>query len=206
VKRVFLLILLALGGAGCSDNPDTLAREYRNLNNEAIDALMLTTSERRARLANEKIFGRYQERLQEIDRRFGIWETNADEKLMTIDVLSSESVITLIAENKTNQDRLAAETTRLSKLLRDMTEQEAARRRELGENPAVDTKEVWPNLHELVYSGRTKALNEQLTKGGKFAALVAKITGPQWKYKPPPEIQKALEDNFTSLYKKLSDR
>jgi len=206
VKRALLLFLLVSTGAGCSDNQETLSREYRNLNNEAIDSLMLTTSERRARLANEKIFGRYSERLQEIDRRFKIWETNADERMMTIDVLTSESVITLMAENKTNQDRLAIETARLSKLLRDMTEQERNRRQELGENPAFDTKEVWPNLHELVSTNRTKALNDQLTKGGNFAALLAKMANPAWKYNPPPDIRKALDENFTSLFKKLSDR
>jgi len=165
---------------------------------------MLTTSERRARLANEKVLGTYQTRLGEIDKRFDTWDKNADERMQIVDVLTSESVATLMAENKTNQKRLALETARLSKLLRDMTEQEASRRRELGENPNFETKDVWPNLHELVNTARTKQLSEQLTKGGNFAILVAKFPTKAYdKYRPPN--YKDLEESFTTLFKKLSD-
>ena len=47
-KRCLLVLCLVAGLSGCTDTIDSVTREYRNANNEAIDAMMMVTSEARA--------------------------------------------------------------------------------------------------------------------------------------------------------------
>ncbi len=64
------LAMVVLGLAGCSsDSAHTLSRDYRNLNNECIDAMMMITSERAATFARDKIYKPYSDRLGIIDHR-----------------------------------------------------------------------------------------------------------------------------------------
>jgi uncharacterized protein (DUF4213/DUF364 family) len=97
MKRAALLFCLA-GLSGCStDSAHSLSRDYRSLNNEAIDALMMATTEQRAQIAKTKILKSYSDRLQAIDKRFATWVQNTDDKVIVLDTFTDESVPTLLA-------------------------------------------------------------------------------------------------------------
>ncbi len=55
-KRILLVSALVLFLTGCTDNMDSITRELRNCNNEAIDAMMMVTSEEQARHMTMRIF------------------------------------------------------------------------------------------------------------------------------------------------------
>jgi hypothetical protein len=185
------LIVVALGLAGCStDSAQTLSRDYRTLNNEAIDALMMITSESRARFAHNKILKRYQERLGEIDKRMTTWLQNTDDKDIIVDTLSSESVFVLLAECKINQERLALEQRRLQKLVAVKVQDENERRRAAGE-PAVDASKVCPAMSAFAEGGgMLGTLDNNLKIGTKFGETIPKfLLDNAWKKNHPPNME-----------------
>jgi hypothetical protein len=171
MKRHLALALLVLGLVGCGDTATTLSREYRNYNNEFIDALMMTTNESRAKIAKEKVIETYEARIQALDKRVDVWEQNKEKEEVALDTLTAESVALLFSENKRNQERHALEKARLKKLIERLT----------AENPGVNPAEQWPNLNDLANGARADIVLNQLKTGGRLAVLMQKFGG--WKLK-----------------------
>src|ERR1043166_4421250 len=90
-SRKLMLLPLLLPLWGCSDNASSLSRDYRNLNNEYLDTLMMVRDEETARWANEKVFKAYQGRKEKVDAREETWARNTDDKEILKDMMSSES-------------------------------------------------------------------------------------------------------------------
>ncbi len=179
MKKPVLLLLALAPLTGCSaDDANSISRDYRNINNEAIDALMMTTSEARAKIANEKVLKTYSARISDVDKRLDLWVQNAEEKFIIANTLNSESAATLIAENKINLKRLELERARLQRL---------------AANAGADS----PNLQELARGGGLATVKANLEKGTRFAEMMGKFR-EQWKKHLPP--------NFGDLEKLFADR
>jgi hypothetical protein len=202
-KRRTALAALLIFVTGCTESAGGLSRDYRNLNNECIDSLMMITSERRASLANTKILGKlYQEKIQTIDKRFDNWLMNQEEKDVVKDVLSSESVVILIAENKINKKRLEFEMARLKRLLDTRVKDETERRKANGDaNANVDPEKVFPHLNAAASGSFIGPLQQQLDRGTKFQDLLNKIQNDKnWQKYRPPNFDQLMED-FTKRLK-----
>jgi hypothetical protein len=195
MKRAALLVCLA-GLSGCStDSADSLSRDYRNLNNEAIDALMMCTSEARAVVARDKILKAYPDRLTALDKRMATWLQNTDDKLIVLDTLFSDSVATLLAELPINAKRLEYELQRLQNLAREVP---------------------GPVLTELARGAGLNGLKQQLmvapggnqfnpfgATGNKFQGLIVQFdTDKKWANQKPPnfgELREQLENRKKAL-------
>jgi hypothetical protein len=191
-----MLLPLLLPLWGCSDNASSLSRDYRNLNNEYLDTLMMVRNEDTARWANEKIFKTYQDRKGKIDTREETYERNTDDKEIVKDMMSSESVAMLLAEHKINQLRLSRELARISKLLEANIEREKERMRQGGDaNPVVDEKKIkdlWPTLREISLGATTLGLKKNITgEQCPLCKLLAQFPTDKWKNQRP--------DNFAAL-------
>jgi hypothetical protein len=188
MKRAALVFCLASlpSLAGCStDSANSLSRDYRNLNNEAIDALMMVTSEERAQLAKTKILGKvYTERLQAIDKRMDSWLQNTDDKLIVLETMTSESVVTLLAELPINAKRLELEQKRLGNLL-------AAKIKE-----GVDPK-ACPALNDLGSTGASLSTLKNQFGTNKFAGLIFAFNDKnvkKWQNERPPNFDDMMKD------------
>ena len=193
MKRAALIFCLASlpSLAGCStDSANSLSRDYRNLNNEAIDALMMVTSEDRAQLAKTKILGKvYTERLQAIDKRMDSWLQNTEDKLVVIETMSSESVVTLLAELPINAKRLDLEQKRIGNLL-------AAKIKE-GADP-----KACPALNDLGSSGASVSTLKNQFGNNKFAKLLIDFNNPavkKWANEKPPNFDDMMKDQADKL-------
>lgn len=116
MKRTFALLLVVLTASGCVETADSISREYRNLNNEAIDALMMVTSEARARTAVDRVLSEYENKLKKIEGKVKVFKLNNEKVDVLKQVYNSDSVAILILENSYNKQRLEAEKKRLALL------------------------------------------------------------------------------------------
>lgn len=221
MKRVTLLLCLT-GLAGCStDSAAGLSRDYRNLNNEAVDALMMSTSEDRAKLARDKVLKVYGDRLKAIDKRCEDWLRNTDDKLVVFETMDSESVITLLVETPINAKRLAHEQQRILAMCAYRAKEIADRmaidgtldrmRQEGVANPEAaiqskareEAKKEWPVLHAFAAGSHLSDVKMQLEKGNKFFGLVRAFKeDKKWKNQLPPnmeELTKQMEDRRKAL-------
>ena len=208
MKKLVLLPLLCTL-VGCStDNASSLARDYRNLNNEYLDALMMVTNESSAKFAQDKVVKPYTDRKGKIDKRYETWELNTDDKEIVKDLLSSESVVMLFAEHRINRIRLQREKARVKKLLEFKIETEKERQRLAGvANPVVDSRKEWPNLSELAAGGVLNPLkdNIQSVNGCRLTALFDKFPDKSWDKARPPNFKelvaafKEKEERFSRL-------
>src|SRR4051794_14561883 len=113
-----LALLLFLGcSAGCRDSADTLSRDYRNLNNEAIDALMMITSEGQAQAMHVRVLKDFGNRIQGVNDRCKNWKQNNEKEDYGSQIYTSDSVLILAVESEMNKERLDLETKRLKALL-----------------------------------------------------------------------------------------
>jgi hypothetical protein len=177
-RRIKVCLALALGClAGCSnDTAHSLSRDYRNINNECIDALMMVTSESRAKYANVKIFKSFSERISPIDKRAASYEQNTDDKQIVMEMVTTESVAMLLAENSINQRRFKLEQQRIKNLLEFNRKTEVDKLKAEGQaNPDVKVREKWPNLSELASGASLNAFKSHLDKGTAIAELNVKI-------------------------------
>jgi hypothetical protein len=164
------LMVVAIAMAGCStDSAHTLSRDYRNLDNEAIDALMMITGEARARFARDKIFKPYNERLTKIDDRAATWLQNTEDDFIVRDTMGSESVMTLIDESEVNKTRLKLELDRIKVLLDTKAK----------DNPGVDPAKEWPALSSFAAGSETNSLKNHLDRN-KFFELIAQFKTEKW--------------------------
>src|SRR5260370_14732197 len=83
---------------------------------------MIVTSESRAKVVNDKIIKVYNERVDKVNKRVQTYEQNTDEKLIVFEVINSDSVVTLFAENATNAQRLAHEAARIKRIVDTRTQ------------------------------------------------------------------------------------
>jgi hypothetical protein len=214
MKRAALLLLLA-GLTGCStDNAKSLSRDYRNLNNEVIDALMMSTSEWRAELGKDKIIKPYTEKVGNIDKRFATWVQNTDDKEIIRDTLDSESVATLLAEAPINLRRLNHERARITRKVDARAKEHADRLTSEGllerlradgvanpeavvmEKAREETKKEWPVLVEFSLGTGLASLKTQLEKRGSFGELIPKFKNDKrWLQQHPPNF-KELDEQF----------
>src|SRR5205085_11426354 len=74
-SRLILIGLLFLV-VGCTDNIDSVTREYRAVNNEAIDALMMITTEAKAREMTIRVFKPLLKRYEGINNKLKIVKSN----------------------------------------------------------------------------------------------------------------------------------
>jgi len=208
MNRKLLLLPLVLTLVGCSDSATSLSRDYRNLNNEVLDALMMVTNETSAKWATDKIVKPYADRKGNIDKREQTWELNTDDREVCKDVMSSESVAMLFAEHLTNKKRLQLETARLKKLLEANVSRETERLRQGGDpNPVVDPRKHWPTLNDLAMGTSTLPLKNNLESigGCNLTRLHSKFPTKEWeKHRPAnfAELQEAMKkkvDRFVEM-------
>ena len=180
--RALIVLAAAACLTGCSDSAGTLSRDYRNLNNEFVDGLMMVTSEARAKQVTEKIINPYSQRIEQVDKRMDNWELNKEREDVARDTFTEESVVLLFAENKWNQKRIAIEKARLQNLLEQLKR----------DKPGADPRTEWPNLADLASGAKLAPALQNMQTGGKFVSLIQKF--PQWKLKAETlDLQKTLE-------------
>jgi hypothetical protein len=163
--RVHLpLVVLTLVCAGCVDSWDTEMREYRNTNNEVIDAMMMVTSESQAEGMTARVFKPMGERYEAIDKKLGILVIGAAKKDIVKEVFESDGVHMYLTELEVNRQRFALEMTRLRNLRQQILDAEMAELKRQGDaNPKVDAQKICPKLDDLVSNGDTlRKIREQL--------------------------------------------
>jgi hypothetical protein len=117
MKAKWLLSLGIVALAGCTDTIDSICREYRNTDNEVIDALMMITTEEKAAEMNTRVFKGLKERYKRIDDKYKAWEINQETNLELVkQILTSDGMHLYRAELAKNRKRFALEMQRLSKL------------------------------------------------------------------------------------------
>lgn len=114
--------VLVLIFAGCVDTVDSVAREYRNANNEIIDAMMMVTSDARAEGMMARIFKPSSDRYEAIDKKLGILVINRTKKELVKEVFESEGVHMYLTELEVNRQRFALELTRIRNLHKQMVD------------------------------------------------------------------------------------
>jgi hypothetical protein len=206
-NRIWLALALCCA-AGCSnDSAHSLSRDYRNINNEFIDGLMIVTSESRAKVVNEKIVKVYNERVDKVSKRVQTYEQNTDEKLIVYEMLNSDSVVTLFAENASNPKRLAHETARIKRIVDTRTKSHVDRfRAEGAKDPdgvlilkaSEEVRKEWPNLSGLTLA----ALKPMMEKGNPLETLFAKFPTKDYAKHRPPNFEQ-LNTAFIEKLKKL---
>lgn len=176
MRRKLAIVPALLLLAGCTDTADSIAREYRNANNEGIDAMMMITDNNRAKRMTSRVLKPLQGRYEAISKRLEIWKSNrATNKELVQEIYSSDSVHLYLAELPVNRQRFTLEMTRLRNLVNQYIEREQALRREEGKDEFdFDPKELCPDLYDLVNNPQVlDPLRKQLDKG----ELVREIEG-----------------------------
>ncbi|MSQ95942.1 MAG: hypothetical protein EXR98_15500 [Gemmataceae bacterium] len=165
MTRIHLcLTLLVLVFAGCVDSVDSVFREYRNSNNEAVDAMMMVTSESQADGLTARIFKPMGDRYDRIDKKLSILVINRTKKEIITETFESEGVHMYLTELEINRERFALEMTRLRDLHQQLIDAEVKELKRKGEaNPQVDPQKLIPKLDDLVNKADTlKKLKDQL--------------------------------------------
>ena len=115
MNRCLLLILL-LGIVGCTDTADTVMLEYRNLDNEALDAMMMVTDGNQATRMDLRIFKDLRNRYDRIDKKLNIMMINRTSKELVQEVYESTGIIMYVHESNLNRDRYKLEADRIRNL------------------------------------------------------------------------------------------
>jgi hypothetical protein len=204
-KRVWLAMALCCV-AGCSnDSAYSLSRDYRNINNEFIDGLMIVTSERQAKFVNEKIIKAYPERIEKVNKRVATYEQNTDEKVIILQMVDSESVATLFAEGAINGKRLSHEAARIKRIVDTRVNTHLERLRAGGmKDPEAIEKATEEARKELpVLSAMTvSSLQNTMNKPNPIVALFAKFETKDWQKHRPPNF-KQMNEEFAAKVKRL---
>src|SRR5436309_2785595 len=122
MRRVSAVFFLLVAVAGCRDSADAMSRFYRSVNNEALDALMMITSDSICKDMMERILLEYPDRIhgpapRGVEARVKVWKQNNEKDDYGAQLLTSDSVVILLIENSINQKRLAMEESRLRALM-----------------------------------------------------------------------------------------
>jgi hypothetical protein len=179
IRVQVLFVSLTLVVAGCVDNIDSVSREYRNANNEAMDAMMMVTSERRAEEMTRRIFKPIKDRYAALDKKVEIILGNRTKKEFAKDVLESDGVHIYLSELEVNRERYQLEIMRLKNLVKQILAHEKKLLEAEGNNEDPDPNKVCKTLNEMC--NRDEALSEvrkQLTEP-KLVKYIEQF--PQWK-------------------------
>jgi hypothetical protein len=169
------LLILPLALVGCVDNVDSVSREYRNANNEAVDAMMMITDDTRAAQMTRRIFKRMKDRYDALDRKVEIIKDNRDKKDFVKEVYESDSLHIYLTELEVNRERYQLEIMRLKDLVK-----------QLGGD-----RENCPNLYDLCYKDDVlSTLRKQLTDA-KLAKYIDQF--PSWKVGDLPGLYAKFE-------------
>jgi hypothetical protein len=171
MKRIPLVFLsLAPLLAGCVDTPDSVSREYRNVNNEVIDSLMMTTNDATAERMLRRIIKPSKDRYDAIDKKLASVEQNSDRKDFVKAVFESNGVHLYLTELDVNRQRFVLEMARLRKLHKELT----------------DAGEECPALKELVADESTlDHVRKQLTDPNLLKTMK---NFKKWKLSEYPEL------------------
>lgn len=144
--------------AGCTDSMESITRELRNANNEAIDALTMVTSEEQARRMNVRVFKPMmgaEGRFKTIEGKLKNWKANRSRKEIVEETFKSIGFYLYVAELEVNKRRFNMERQRLRRLYKEYQDLEPDK------NPAQE----WPNLTDLVVKQSVlKEIETQLKK------------------------------------------
>jgi hypothetical protein len=185
MKYKLPLLALVFVAAGCTDDVDSVAREYRATTNEAIDALMMVTSEASAHRMTERVLKPMQKRYENIDKKLGLVIYNRTKAEFVKEVLESDGVHIYLTDLEVNKGRLDLEMKRLKHLY----------------DAEIEAGEVCPKLGELVTKdGILNPLNKNL----KESDLQRRMKEfPNWKVASYNELlAKHMERRKTFLPKR----
>jgi len=150
---------------GCTDTMDSLTREFRNANNEGIDAMMMVVDDESAHRMNLRVFKPLNERYKDIERRMDIWKNNrATNKELIESTFKSDSFYLYYAEIEVNKERFSMERMRLRNLYKQYQDRELQKMRDAGDpDPVItDPAKACPKLHELIMQDKLKPIEQQL--------------------------------------------
>ncbi len=156
LKKIGLAFCIVVT-VGCREDANSLSREWRNINNEYIDSLMVTVDDSSAKNALLKFVNDYDKKVKIVEYRLGIWIQNMEKEVVVESVLGSDSFAVYLAECKTNLDRLDLELERLKKVAED------------AQRNAVGGK-TFPNLLEIAQKGKHSTFRDALKSGGKLVS------------------------------------
>jgi hypothetical protein len=195
--RLFLVLALALLLTGCTDSMESITRELRNANNEAIDAMMMVTSNQQAYRMNTRVLKPILERYRSIENKLTAWESNrASNKEIVEETFNSNGFYLYIAELEVNKMRYSMEKTRLRSLYRQYQERKLEEMRAAGDNNPIITnpRDVCPDLHDLIMTDNLlKPIESQLMEP-KLKQMVSRF----------PTMKGV--DNYPELYKKFLEK
>lgn len=194
MKTRALFAAMVLGGAvGCTDNVDSVTREYRATTNECIDALSMITTEAHAGRMIGRVLKPARDRFKAIDDKLVIVQSNREKPEMVKEMLESDGLHLYLTDLAVNRQRYGLEITRL----RNLYKQYMDRERELlvaegVADPKFNGRDVCPNLHEILYEPLLESLRRQLTQPD-LLGLMKQF--PAWKVK-----------DYDALYEKHTKR
>jgi hypothetical protein len=176
--RILAFLVLVGCTTACRDSADQLSRDYRNLNNEAIDALMMITDEPQAKLMLERVIREYPQKLKVVDDRCKNWKQNTEKDEYATQIFTSDSMAILLVECKMNQERLELEKRRLKRLNDQLVADEREARRQAGDpNAIVEPRTLFPTISLLLSDEKDdlKRIETQLEKGGEVIGVLREI-------------------------------
>jgi hypothetical protein len=187
IRNVLFLLILLL--AGCVDTIDTVTREYRNTNNEAIDAMMMITSEAQAKRMTIRVFKPLTDRYKEIDKRLDAVQANRSKKEFVKEVCESNGTHLYLTELEVNRQRFSLEFIRLKHLMKAYVDRE----RELliaggDANPQINERELCPTLATMLTSDQSLGPVRAQLKSPKLLDVMS--TFPSYKLQ---EYEKAFD-------------
>ncbi len=176
MKPKLLLVVLIFSTVGCTDTIDTVTREYRNTNNEVIDALMMVTDEATASRIKIRVVDPSLFRYQGIDARLNIVRSNRTKKEFVKETFESDGFQLYLTDLEVNRQRLGLEIARLRNVADGYAKE---KRKELDDqglfDQPVNIAQICPDLFKLVYvEGTLKPVAEQLTQP-KLLEMVAQF-------------------------------
>lgn len=179
-RRKLLFVPLIFLMVGCTDTIETITREYRNTNNEVIDALMMVNSEATAKQYTLRVFEPMVLRYKGIDARLNIVRTNRLRREFVKEVLESDGFQLYLTDLEVNRQRRGMELTRLRNLVDQYVKQERDLLIAQGDpEPDVKPQILCPSLYELVYvDAKLTDLRDQLENPKLFDMI---ISFPEWK-------------------------
>jgi hypothetical protein len=203
MTRNILLGLLTMLLVGCTDSVDSLSREYRNTNNEAIDNLMMISSEAQAKSTLDRYFKPLRDRYESIDKRLELLNSNLKKEFVKM-TMESDGAHLYLSELQINRQRYALEVTRLRKLLKYTYDKQLELRKNNDPDATPSVQELCPSLDQLVNVEATlQPLRSQLDsprllammssfptmKVDKYEELYEKFLAKRKLYAPPKEFQ-----------------